>query len=437
MEHRRPAPPPKRPPDRDAVKVIFELTNLCNFSCVHCFRTESKRGTFLPLELVGNVLDGIVRYRSVDLVALTGGEPTLHPRFGDLLDLIVDRGHPFAMVTNGWDLERSFAPILRLRDSVANLTFSLDGAYELTHDAIRRRPGSYRRVMKAVTLCRHHGIPVHLNMVVTRTNRGEVEPMAVLAARLGCEALAFGYCQPTPDAVAAGLVLDVRERFGLEAEVADLAEVFRMEVVLAGDHVSPSPSYRCPQLLLQELNVDYRGRLTACCMLSAYRGGTPDTDVVADLTQLEFADAYSRLLETVTTVHREKLEAARAGEPSVVDRFICTHCLKRYRKVPDLERVLAPEAAPDGQRLAPASNVVLTRLSPTEASLLNLSTRRRFALNETGLRIWELLEGGGSPVMIAHTLSEEYEVDPADAERAVRVFLDQLRGEGLVVAAEE
>lgn len=316
------------------VKLIFELTGLCNFSCIHCIREEGE-ASFLPLPLVERVLDEADRYGNVSSVAFTGGEPTLHPQFGELLALVARHGHRFAFVTNGWRFaEKTFAQLQPHREHVANVTFSIDGATEATHDALRRRKGSFRRLMEAITLCRFNGIPVHVNMVVTSANRGELHAMAVMASRLGVDALVYGHCQPTPHAVEAGLALDPAERRRVEDDIADLQRLFRMRILLAGDHYTPARFHQCPQLRMEELNVDHRGRLTLCCMLSGFRGGAPDSDVVADLNEVSLVEAHRQLLAEIADVNREKLQRVEAGVFEEKDHFICTHCLERYRKLP-------------------------------------------------------------------------------------------------------
>jgi MoaA/NifB/PqqE/SkfB family radical SAM enzyme len=325
---------PRPPYERQGVKLIFELSGLCNFSCTHCIREEGEVG-FLSVSLVEKVLAEAWRYGNVNYVAFTGGEPTLHPEFEALMELVVGHGHRFGFVTNGWRFaEKTFGLLQPYRDHLAHVTFSIDGAAEETHDTLRRRKGSFRRLMQAVTLCRFNGIAAHVNMVVTRANREELQPMALLASRLGCDALLYGHCQPTPHAVAAGLVLDTGERRQVEDEIAALQEQFRMTILLAGDHYNPSRFYQCPQFQMREFNIDYRGRLTTCCMLSGYRGGTPNTDVLADLHEVSFYEAHRRLVGTIARLNLEKIERLAEGELEERDHFICTHCLEHFGKVP-------------------------------------------------------------------------------------------------------
>lgn len=325
-------------------KLIFELTNLCNFSCVHCLRNEGGPKDFLSLALIQKVLREVQVYQAVDLVAFTGGEPTLHPQFAEIVRLVSGSGYPFGFVSNGWQFQKTFEKIKPYKDSIRSITFSIDGACEETHDRLRRKTGSFRRLMQAISLCKFQNVPFQINMVVTCANRVEIEQMARLAARLGCSALGYGHCQPTAAGIAAGLVLDAAARLQVEAEIAQLQKVYQLPIYLAGDHYSPAPFHQCPQLRMREFNIDYRGFLTACCMLSNYRGGRDDSDVIADLNRVSFYDAHQRLVAKIAQLNQEKIARLSDGPLDEADHFICTHCLEHYQKVTGIKSVLVPEA---------------------------------------------------------------------------------------------
>jgi len=69
------------------------------------------------------------------------------------------------------------------------------------------------------------------------------------------------------------------------------------------------------------------------------------------------------------------------------------------------------------------------------AVLLNLQTKRYFSLNETGTRIWELVQQAADEESIVATMIREYEVDEATAGMEVRRILDELMEAQLIVLA--
>ncbi len=82
--------------------------------------------------------------------------------------------------------------------------------------------------------------------------------------------------------------------------------------------------------------------------------------------------------------------------------------------------------------LHPHPSLVFTRLDDTEAVLLHLDTKRYYTLNETGTRIWELLQQGRCAQEIAQTLQGGYAVTDEEAMPVLLAFVDELQQEGLV-----
>jgi hypothetical protein len=69
------------------------------------------------------------------------------------------------------------------------------------------------------------------------------------------------------------------------------------------------------------------------------------------------------------------------------------------------------------------------------AVLLNLQTKRYFSLNETGTRIWEMVQQTSDEEAIVTTLLNEYDVEEPMARTEVRRILDELIEAQLIVPA--
>lgn len=72
-----------------------------------------------------------------------------------------------------------------------------------------------------------------------------------------------------------------------------------------------------------------------------------------------------------------------------------------------------------------------------EVAILNLDAGMYYGLEEVGGRIWELVQEPRVVQAIQSTIVEEYEVEPARAERDVLALLQQLVDEGLVEVKNE
>ena len=216
------------------------------------------------------------------------------------------------------------------------VTFSLDGACEETHDRLRGA-GSYRRVMRAASICVIKDLPFTLNMALTAQNRHEVAEMASLAGRLGSRGVRFGHLMPTPDTALRKLDLSPRERREVEEEIWRLQKTAPVPVGMAPGYFSDSPFFPCAPLELEELNLDYRGNLTLCCQLSGYSDGTAGTDVVGNLHNVSLAEACERFRQRVALYLAEKRDRVKQGKFNELDHFPCWYCVNYLDKVPSLK----------------------------------------------------------------------------------------------------
>ncbi len=181
-------------------RLVVELTNRCNLRCQHCYGERHAATGELSLELLEKVLrEG--KDCGIDHLSFTGGEPTMHSQFEEVVRRVAEARYTFGFVSNGSTLPKIYGLLVRHRAAFKGATFSLDGAREETHDALRGK-GSYRQVMRAATVCVARDLPFTLNMVLTPRNRGEIEEMISLGARLGSGAVRFGHVMPTPDTAA-------------------------------------------------------------------------------------------------------------------------------------------------------------------------------------------------------------------------------------------
>jgi MoaA/NifB/PqqE/SkfB family radical SAM enzyme len=241
------------------------------------------------------------------------------------------------MVSNGINFPQIYPLLVRSRPWLTGLTCSLDAASEATHDRLRGQ-GSYRRVMRAASICVVKDLPFTLNMVLTAQNRHEVAEMVWLAEKLGSAGVRFGHVMPTPETALYGLDLSPDERWEVEADIWRLQRSVLVAAAMAPGYFSESPFFPCAPLELEEYNLDYRGNLTLCCQLSGYAMGTPGTDVVGNLHEMSLAEACGRFRQTVAQYLAVKRERVRLGEFSDLDHFPSWYCVKYLDKVPGLKR---------------------------------------------------------------------------------------------------
>ena len=309
------------------VKLVVELTDRCNLRCGHCpSGRHGGRGELDPA-LLGRVL-GEARRWGIDHLAFTGGEPTLHSRFAEIVAMTAAE-LDFSLVTNGWTLPARLNTLLPHRERLRMITFSLDGAREVTHDALRG-PGSFRRVLQAVSACVLRELPFSFNMSLTRANRGEAEALVDLAAGLGALGVRFGHLMSDPNPAAAGLELTPAERKALDAELRALQARRDFPVGLAPGGWSED-LFPCAPLREEEYNLSWRGQLGLCCHLSGFTAEA--RTVAADLDRVSLGEALTTLRATRGKLKAEKRQQRGHGDWRDDDHFPCWFCAKRFGAV--------------------------------------------------------------------------------------------------------
>lgn len=135
--------------------------------------------------------------RGVQNVHFTGGEPTIHPRFVDVLRLAKKLGMRTSIGTIGTMIaRRDFA-----EEAIPHLDealFSLHGPDAETHDRMAGRAGSFEQVCAAITNARavRPDFAAYVNTVVTSENIDALPDTAALASRLGARLLVVSNCTP-------------------------------------------------------------------------------------------------------------------------------------------------------------------------------------------------------------------------------------------------
>jgi hypothetical protein len=79
---------------------------------------------------------------------------------------------------------------------------------------------------------------------------------------------------------------------------------------------------------------------------------------------------------------------------------------------------------------------VISRMLDRQTVILDLHSGEYFGLNETGARIWQLLDGRDTSE-IAEVLTREFEVSPTEAATAVNALIQQLLDKRLVEGCGE
>jgi len=154
--------------------VVWNITRTCNLRCIHCY-SNSEAAQYpgeLDWDQAQAVIEDLAAYGASALL-LSGGEPMVHPRFFDILELACSKGLKVTISTNGTRIDAEAARRFK-QLGVAYVGISLDGIGEI-HDHFRGKVGAFDLAVRGFEHCFAAGQKTGLRLTLTRHNAECIE----------------------------------------------------------------------------------------------------------------------------------------------------------------------------------------------------------------------------------------------------------------------
>ena len=162
--------------------ALIEIVNSCNLACPTCFADSPRSSSIdaVPIADLQQRIQGVIeRKGGIEILQLSGGEPTLHPQFCELLAWChTNPGIDYVLLnTNGVRVatEDAFLDALgkTFRYGKFQLYLQFDGPHETGQRTLRG--ADLREVRRrAIERCGALNIPITLAMTVTAENLDQV-----------------------------------------------------------------------------------------------------------------------------------------------------------------------------------------------------------------------------------------------------------------------
>lgn len=166
---------------------ILEITDHCDLACPICLAHSRPGGTYhIAPEQASATVDRLLRSEGqIDILTLSGGEPTVHPQFRQIIDACRRDGVLYLSVsTNGLRLSRDpeLLDFLAEREVVISLQF--DGTDPEACTALRGR-NIVEEKLRLIDLAARHGVRMSLTFTAARgINEDRLhEPVELLFSR--------------------------------------------------------------------------------------------------------------------------------------------------------------------------------------------------------------------------------------------------------------
>ncbi|MFH2204044.1 MAG: radical SAM protein [Elusimicrobiota bacterium] len=162
------------------------LTAACNNNCVFCLDAAARMGEMLPF---ADIMEELRRGRELGItrVVLSGGEPTIHPRFLDIVAQARELGYTHIQaISNG----RRFAEpgfIERcVQSGLRETTISMHGHTPELHDGLVRVPGAFKQSLAGLGgALKRSELIVSVDIVLNKQNMEVIDDVLWFFLRLG------------------------------------------------------------------------------------------------------------------------------------------------------------------------------------------------------------------------------------------------------------
>lgn len=168
--------------------ITLEVTNRCNLCCRICNIWKERTCRDLSLKKIKELIGSLSGPLSV---ALTGGEPFLHPQIDGIYRYLFKlhlqkKVKNINIATNAYS-EDILRFVERNKRYLRPLAFSisLDGL-EKKHNLHRGKNDAFKKTAKNIFLIKKHNLPLSLKFVISKINYRDLLDVYKLSKQMGC-----------------------------------------------------------------------------------------------------------------------------------------------------------------------------------------------------------------------------------------------------------
>ncbi len=163
----------------------LSLANHCNLACTYCWY-ETDAASYPATQVTAcdyeKWLDTCREVITLDAAYLTGGEPTLHDEFSEILGVVASRFNYTTVLTNGITVGLRADLRAAIARAGAQVHVSLD---HVTLDLGDRVRGGTKPALRGIRALADDAVPTQVTMVLTSNNAIDLESVIDLCQDLG------------------------------------------------------------------------------------------------------------------------------------------------------------------------------------------------------------------------------------------------------------
>lgn len=172
---------------RAPIFVLWELTDRCNLSCVHCYYNSNRKAESeeLSTRQAFAIIDQLSEMKVFEAY-LSGGEAMLREDWPLLIRRLRENNIQVGIISNGTRIDEKAAKELAGL-KVKWVQISIDGATPEVHDKVRGLAGGWQKSVDAIRYLRQNNIRTHVSFVPTRINFRDLKEVIGLCVKMGLD----------------------------------------------------------------------------------------------------------------------------------------------------------------------------------------------------------------------------------------------------------
>lgn len=180
---------------KDGGRVLWEITNKCNYHCLYCIFSADNHCNDLELNTQDckRVIDDLVSHH-YKYLKITGGEPFLRKDIFEILGYAVNRKMSIDISTNASLITKEKAKLLR-KLNLKMVHVSLDGHNNEIQEFLRG-VNTFRPTINGIKCLVDEDIYVRIGSVINKKNQNNLEDIVKVCEKLKVSEIIFSIMEP-------------------------------------------------------------------------------------------------------------------------------------------------------------------------------------------------------------------------------------------------
>lgn len=252
---------------KDSGRVLWEITNQCNYNCNYCIfssnyiKAKNELSTKEFIKIIDQLYDKNFKY-----IKVTGGEPFLRKDIIEILTYMCKKGMHIDISTNGSFLTESIIESLN-KINLDMLHISLDGKDKYSHEIVRGT-NTYLKVIKAMKILSKLNKYKRVGTVIHKYNEFELEEIIQLCIDNKIDEIIFSIMEPVGRMKGNNSFYKTRNINNLTDELVKLAKKYPEIIINYNWKIQENLEKNCPALT-RFIYINNLGKVSPCSWISS------------------------------------------------------------------------------------------------------------------------------------------------------------------------